>query len=33
MAQQIILRLGDFFERMQEMKEGNVGGIVCDPPY
>jgi hypothetical protein len=33
MTQQLILKLGDCVERMQEMEEGSIGAIVCDPPY
>ena len=29
----IDLRNGDCVQRMSEMEEGCVGGIICDPPY
>lgn len=29
----IDLRLGDAFERLREIEEASVGGVVCDPPY
>jgi DNA modification methylase len=31
--QTITLRLGDCVERMQEMEEGSIGAVICDPPY
>jgi DNA modification methylase len=32
-TQTIRLRLGDCVEILKDMKEGEVGAIVSDPPY
>ncbi len=29
----LTLRHGDCVEVLESMKEGSIGGIVCDPPY
>jgi DNA modification methylase len=31
--QTLTLHLGDCIDKMKELEEGSVGGIVCDPPY
>ena len=33
MTQTLRLRLGDSIEVLNDMEEGTLGGIVCDPPY